>query len=150
MLYEKLKTALIDDLEVCISYEPNKENDLLCMMEQYMNTEEKRYELLPQISNCIEDEPYQNPFSAYYFYSQNDIERLTEILDNYIFNMDMSEYFHATMSNAICQINELHDKCSGELIDEYRKPKLEELLLKVAESVEFNSALAVLESQKRW
>lgn len=150
MAYKKLKISLIDDLEVCISYEPNKENDLLCLMEQYLKSEEKRSELLPQIKNCIVGKPYQNPFSVYYFYSKGDIEKLTEILDNYIQDMIELEDTHTTMSNTICQISELNDKCSGELIDEYRKPSLEEFLLLVAETVDFNSAFAVLESQKRW
>ena len=150
MTYGELKTALIDDLQICISYEPNKENDLLCMMEQYLNTEDKRCELLPKISNCIVGKPYQNPFNSYYFYSEGDIRKLTQILDDYIQDMNESNDAYTIISNTICQIGELQDKCGGELIDEYRKPKLEEFLLKVAESVDFNSALALIESQKRW
>ena len=150
MSYEELKIGLLDDLKICITYEPSKEDDLLCMMEQYLNTDEKRSDLLTQIKNCMDGKPYQNPFSMYYFYNQDDITKLTQIIDNYIYDMKDTENAYATMSNTICKIGDLHDKCGGELIDEYRKPMLAEFLLRVAEFTNFESARVVLKFQTRW
>lgn len=150
MGYEKLKVAIIDDLEICIDYEPSKETDLICMMEQYLESEEKRDALLVEISHCISGKPYKNPFHIYYFYSKVDIEKIAEILKDYVFDMENEKNHYVTLSNTICKINEIHDKCMGELIDDWRKEKLEEFLLLVAESVEFYSALSIMTSEKRW
>ncbi|SHF07113.1 hypothetical protein SAMN02745784_02705 [Tissierella praeacuta DSM 18095] len=44
------KEEIIDDLKVCISYTPNRDNDLLCFMEQYLKEDtEKRTNLLKEI-----------------------------------------------------------------------------------------------------
>ena len=44
------KEEIIDDLKVCISYTPNRDNDLLCFMEQYLKADtEKRTNLLKEI-----------------------------------------------------------------------------------------------------
>ncbi len=45
----KNKNQLLDDLKICIDYEPDKENDLLCMMEIYLNSSQKRKELYSEI-----------------------------------------------------------------------------------------------------
>ena len=54
------------------------------------------------------------------------------------------------IGNTFYKISEHKDICSGEHIDQYPKPKIEEFLLLVAEFVDFNSSFNILESQKRW
>lgn len=47
MIFDKIesfrnqKQGIIDDLIVCISYTPNRDNDLLCFMEQYLKADPK-------------------------------------------------------------------------------------------------------------
>ena len=40
--YEQLLTVILDDLGVCLRYTPNRENDLLSFMEQYLKTKKTR------------------------------------------------------------------------------------------------------------
>ena len=48
--YREQQQGIIDDLRACISYTPNKDNDLLCFMEQYLKAEiRSRARLLEQI-----------------------------------------------------------------------------------------------------
>ncbi len=55
--YRKEKQGIIEDLRVCISYTPDRDNDLLCFMEQYLKAEKKnRPRLLEQIKCCINGE----------------------------------------------------------------------------------------------
>ena len=115
-----------------------------------MTYEELKTVFIDDLEIYISYHPNQNSFNNNYFLNQDNITKLAEILDNYVFNMNISDYFHATMSNAICQISELNDKCSGELIDEYRKSLIQEFLLIVAKSVDFKYSLTVLQSNTRW
>ncbi len=57
--YRKEKQGIMDDLRVCISYTPDRDNDLLCFMEQYLKAEKQnRPRLLEQIKYCINGEEY--------------------------------------------------------------------------------------------
>ena len=61
--YRKGKQGIMDDLRVCISYTPDRDNDLLCFMEQYLKAEKKnRPRLLDQIKYCINGEEYKIHF----------------------------------------------------------------------------------------
>ncbi len=146
----ELKNALIDDLKVCISYEPHKEHDLLCMMEQYLKSENRRKSLLPDIKNLLDDKPYQNPFAINYPYCERDIVLVERILSDYITSMDCDGDHELILCNTISQINELHDRCGNELIDEWRNPKLEELLILTAKKNQLDTAASVVHQHKRW
>ena len=66
-----------DDWENPISYTPNRDNDLLCFIEQYLKADTKdRQRLLEEIKKCIDEERYENPFLNYYYYDMEDIEDL--------------------------------------------------------------------------
>ncbi len=146
-LAETVKGELLTDLLLCISYEQDRENDLLCMIEQYQIQEHKRRELEVEMLELLLGNPYQNPYLAYYYYGQNQIAMLDEILSGFAEEMEYTKNPKLAFENVIVQISELHDKCSGELIDEWRSPKLETYLLAVADFVE---ARQILERNKRW
>ena len=65
--YRERKQDIIEDLKLCISYTPNRENDLLAIMEQYIKAEVvERNKILGQLKCCINDEEYENPYALYY------------------------------------------------------------------------------------
>ena len=131
------KQGIIEDLRVCIRYTPNRDNDLLCFMEQYLKADiKKRSSLLKEIKKCINGEEYENPFLNYYYYNEKEIEELDLILDNFIdkiknlkdINNSLDREIEEIIIETICKINELHDKCLGELIDPWRNERLTNLI----------------------
>jgi hypothetical protein len=149
--YKELLNVIIEDLRVCINYTPNRENDLLCFMEQYLKAEaDKRPGLLKEIQKCIEGKIYKNPFHAYYHYSEKEIEKLSNILNDYIKNMHSETEKGMVLSNVIVNINEMHDRSYGQLIDGWRSERLVEFLVLVAKEVYFPFAFNTIQEQKRW
>ena len=140
------KEEIIDDLKVCISYTPNRDNDLLCFMEQYLKADtEKRTNLLKEIKKCINGEEYENPFLNYYYYNEKDIGELDFILDNYL-----DKEIEKIIADTIFKINELHDKCLGELIDSWRDEKLADLIVLASKYRGYENAIDIIKRKKLW
>ncbi len=146
-LAQKTKEELMTDLLLCICHEYDTQNDLLCMTEQYYLYPERRAELQTEMMELLMGKPYKNPFAYYYYYDQNHLVTLEKILTAFAEEMCDTKNPKLALENVIVQIGELHDKCCGELIDDYRAPKLETYLLAVAD---FAEARLILESNKRW
>ncbi|MGB4438179.1 MAG: hypothetical protein WBJ13_02920, partial [Sedimentibacter sp.] len=129
--YREQKQGIIDDLRVCIRYTPNRNNDLLCFMEQYLKAETKnRPRLMEQIKYCINGEQYENPFLAYNHYDERHIEEFDYILNEYINKLKLSggesTQVSRVIESTIIKINEHHDICRGQLIDSWRNERLTE------------------------
>ena len=153
--YREQKQGIIDDLRVCISYTPNRDNDLLCFMEQYLKAEKmNRPKLLEQIKYCINDEEYENPFLAYNHYDESHIKELDHILNEYIDRLKhscrKSTQVSIAIENTISKINELHDRCRGQLIDSWRNERLTEYMVTACKYAGFYHANDIIESQKIW
>ena len=149
--YEDLLKVIIEDLRVFISYTKSRDNDLLCLMEQYLKAEkETRPALLVEIRNCMDEKEYKNPFLAYQHYEETDIQNLEEILKSYISDMKSPKQRELVLENTIVSINELHVKSYGQLVDRWRSERLIDFLVKVAKEVSFSSALAVINEKKLW
>ncbi len=141
------KNDLITDLLVCLSHDYDREEDLLCMTEQYYLYPEKRAELENEMLELLLGKPYINPFAFYHNYNQNHVVELEKILDGFEIEMKITSKPRDLLQTVIFEISELHDKCSGDLIDEWRVQKLETYLLAVAD---FAEATSILENNKRW
>ena len=150
------KEGIIDDLKVCISYIPNRENDLLCFMEQYLKADIKeRPGLLEEIRKCIDGGRYANPFLNYYCYDMEDIEELDLILEDFIDkirNLDISldGQIEKIIAETIFKINELHDKCLGELIDPWRDERLINLIDSACKYRGYENAIDIIQRKKLW
>ena len=153
--YREQKQGIIDDLRVCIRYTPNRNNDLLCFMEQYLKAEIKnRPRLLEQIKNCINDEEYENPFLAYNHYDEKHIEEFDHILNEYIDQLKISSGESTQVSrvieSTILKINKLHNICRGQLIDSWRNERLTEYIVTVSQYAGFQNAKDISEAKKLW
>lgn len=157
--FKNQKQEIIDDLKVCISYTPNRENDLLCLMEQYLKAEEKnRRKILREIERCINGEKYENPFLAYNHYDEKDIRKLDNILDEFIdkvrviskISNDLDWEVEEILVDIIFKINELHDKCYGELVDSWRSIRLIELIASSAKGVGYENAIDIINKKRLW
>lgn len=153
--YRKEKQGIMDDLRVCISYTPDRDNDLLCFMEQYLKAEIKdRPRLLDQIKYCINGEEYENPFLAYNKYGEGDIDGFDDILNEYIENLKLSDgdptKIARIIESTILKINELHDLCHGQLIDVWRNERLIEYIITVSQYAGFQNAKDIIEARKQW
>lgn len=153
--YRKEKQGIMDDLRVCISYTPDRDNDLLCFMEQYLKAEKKnRPRLLEQIKCCISGKEYENPFLAYNQYDEGHIDEFDRILNEYIENLKLSDGDRTKISriieSTILKINELHDLCHGQLIDAWRNERLAEYIITVSQYAGFQNAKDIIEGKKQW
>lgn len=153
--YRKGKQGIMDDLRVCISYTPDRDNDLLCFMEQYLKAEKKnRPRLLDQIKCCINGEEYKNPFLAYNQYGEGHIDEFNSILNEYIDQLKLSDGDFTQVSRIIegtvLKINELHDLCHGQLIDAWRNERLTEYIITVSKYTGFQNAKDIIEGKKQW
>jgi len=153
--YQEQKQGIIDDLRVCISYTPNRDNDLLCFMEQYIKAEIKnRAKLLEQIKHCINDEEYENPFLAYNHYDENHIKEFDHILNEFIDRLKISggdnKQISRVTESTILKINELHDICRGQLIDSWRNERLTEYIVTASRYAGFQNAEDIIEAKKQW
>lgn len=153
------KQGIIDDLRVCISYTPNRDNDLLCFMEQYLKADiKKRSNLLKEIKKCINGGEYENPFLNYYYYNEKDIEELDLILDDFIDNIknlkdinnSLDREIEEIIIETIFKINELHDKCLGELIDSWRDERLKDLIDIACKYRGYENAIDIINRRKLW
>jgi len=153
--YRLQKQGIIDDLRVCITYTPNRENDLLCFMEQYIKAEKKnRPRLLEKIKQCINDEKYENPFLAYNRYDEINIEEFDNVLNKYIDKLKVSggqyEQVSKVIESTILKINELHNKCYGQLIDHWRNERLTEYIVTASQYTGFQNAKDIIKAKKQW
>nr|WP_312578844.1 hypothetical protein [Sedimentibacter sp.] len=153
--YREQKQGIIDDLRVCIKYTPNRDNDLLCFMEQYLKAEKKnRQKLLEQIKRCINGEEYENPFLAYNHYDESHIEEFDHIINEYINKLKLSggESTQASriIESTVRKINELHDICRGQLIDSFRSERLTEYIVTASRYAGFQNAEDIIEAKKQW
>lgn len=153
--YREQKQGIIDDLRVCISYTPNRDNDLLCFMEQYLKAEIKdRPRLLEQIKYCINGEEYENPFLAYNHYGEGHTEELDRILNEYIDQLKLSDGDYTKVSisieSTISKINKLHNICHGQLVDNWRNERLIEYIITVSQYAGLQNAKDIIQTKKQW
>lgn len=153
--YREQKQGIIDDLRVCISYTPNRDNDLLCFMEQYLKAEiNNRAKLLEQIKCCINGEGYENPFLAYNHYDEKHIEEFDYILNEYIDQLKLfdgeSTQVSRIIESTILKINKLHDICRGQLIDSWRSERLTEYIVTASRYARFQNIEDIIEAKKQW
>jgi hypothetical protein len=153
--HRKKKEEIIEDMKACITYTPDQENDLLCLMEQYLKAEkERRPRLLNQIKRCMAGDDYENPFVAYYCYFQDDIARLDQILNRFI--NQIKAYWQNTsevrlvVQLTVIELNNLHTSCRGQLIDTYRREKLISFLEEAGKIVKCDGVKSIINEHRTW
>lgn len=153
--HRKKKQEILDDMKACITYSPNQENDLLCLMEQYLKAEkERRPRILHQIKKCMDGGDYENPFAVYYCYFEDDIARFDQILNKFI------DHIKAYYQNVIevkqiiqlivIELNNLNSSCRGELIDTYRREKLIFFLGEAGRIVKCDGVKNIINEHRTW
>ena len=149
--HEQLLTVILDDLGVCLRYTPNRENDLLCFMEQYLKgNSHNRPRILKELRACMDGEEYGNPHLAYQHYDEQDVRLLEQLLCDYARDMKACTDKELVLVNLITAVNELQNKCCGQLLDNWRRDHLTQLVVLVAKEAAFPSALSLIDSNSRW
>lgn len=149
--YEQLLTVILEDLRVCLQYTPHRENDLLCFMEQYIKaSNERRLNILKNLRDCMDNKEYPNPYAAYLRYGENEIKHLEKLLTDYIQDMQIFTNKEIVLTNVIANLNEMQDRCCGQLIDNWRKEHLINFLVLIAEDVSLNCAIEIINIKSRW
>lgn len=133
------KAAILEDMLSCIEYVPNREQDILALMEQYQKADgEHRPGILEYLRACMDGGEYPNPYAGSYHYTPKDVERCGEILDAYMDGLIQAEgdtnAVSARVRDTVFQLNELNDRCCGCLVDTWRRERLCNLINTAAET----------------
>ncbi|OLN30096.1 hypothetical protein DSOL_3228 [Desulfosporosinus metallidurans] len=83
--YREKKQPLLDDMLRFITFQPNREQDIMSMMQNYLNAEPTdRPKILESLMQCVRDEDYPDPHLGSYPYTEADVVECGRILDSYI------------------------------------------------------------------
>ena len=120
------KQTVIDDIRASIRYTPNRETDLLAFMCLYIKSDtEQRVEILTHVRQCMDGEPYPNPYQEEFGYTEADVDSLDRLLEEYLDRLQSGvenpREESETVSERIRQINEA---CSGSMLDDWRYERL--------------------------
>lgn len=149
--FEQLLRVILEDLRVCLQYTPNRENDILCFMEQYIKaSKELRPAILQNLRACIDGKAYPNPYTMYQHYGEQEINLLEQLLRAYLQDIQSRTDKELVLTNLIAAINDLQDKCCGQLIDNWRKDHLTQLLILAAKEENLSSAISMIDIENRW
>ena len=151
----KKRDDIIADMKACITYSPDQESDLLCLMERYLKAEkEERPSLLEQIKRCMDGESYDNPFEAYYCYLNDDIERFNQIISSFLNQIkglcNKPLELEVEVQKVVTQLNHLNSSCRCELIDAYRREKLMSLFEEVGKHLKFDGIKGTINEHRTW
>lgn len=151
----RMREEIVADMKACITYEPHRENDLLCLMERYIKSAiSERPGLLDQIKKCMTGAVYENPFEAYYCYTADDIERFDQLLTGLIEHSKRQNYKawerELEIKNLIQQLNNLNVSCQGELIDIYRREKLLRFFEDAAGFLKIDCIKSIVNELRSW
>jgi len=145
------KSGLLEDMLSFIRYTPNREADLLAFMEKYQKADcDERPAILEQLRCCMDGKEYPNPYAMYQHYGEQEINLLEQLLRGYLQDVRSCSDKELVLTNLIAAINDLQDKCCGQLIDNWRKDHLTQFLALAAKEQHLPSAIAVIDSENRW
>lgn len=151
----QMKDEIVTDMKACITYEPHRENDLLCLMERYIKSAiSERPRLLDQIKKCMTGAVYENPFEDYYYYTVDDIDSFEQLLTGFIEHSKRQNYKawerEIEIKNLIQQLNNLNVSCQGELIDTYRREKLLKFFKDAAGFLKIDGIKSIVNEFRSW
>lgn len=127
--HREKKNGILDDMCLCISYQPNRNNDLLAWMEQYLKSDAKsRPRILDHLQRCMDGKPYPNPYQNSYAYTEHHVALCGKILDRYIDRLlscdgDENEIANC-LKQSVSELNILNEQCSGGMVDTWRRERL--------------------------
>lgn len=127
--HREKKNGILDDMRLCVSYQPNRDNDLLAWMEQYLKANaESRPSILEHLQSCMDGKPYPNPYQTSYAYTEHHVVLCGKILDRYIDRLlgcgsDENE-IASGLRQAVSELNILNEQCADGLVDTWRRERL--------------------------
>lgn len=98
----------------------------------------------------MDGKEYPNPYTLYQHYGEKEIALLEQFLYGYLQDMQCCTDKSLVLKNLIAALNDLQDKCCGQLIDHWRKEHLTQLLILAAEEQNLTCACAMIERVSRW
>ena len=136
--FQSRKKALLADLRKFIAFVPNREQDLMDMMRQYLNAEPSgREAILQNLLRCANGEPYPDPRAGSHHYTESDVQAMGAVIDRYLEQLPAcegdSDKIQACVDGAVREINALNQRSELYLIDTFRREELCAILNGAAE-----------------
>ena len=127
--FEKLrekKQTVMDDIRASIRYTPNRETDLLAFMCLYIKSDtEQRAEILTHMRQCMDGEPYPNPYQDEFGYTDADVDRVNRLLEEYLDRLQTgAENPRGEAETVLKRIRQINEACSGSMLDDWRHERL--------------------------
>ena len=127
--FEKLrekKQTVMDDIRASIRYTPNRETDLLAFMCLYIKSDtEQREKILTHVRQCMDGEPYPNPYQDEFGYTETDVDSVDRLLEEYLDRLQFgAENPRGEAETVLKRINQINEACSGSMLDDWRYERL--------------------------
>lgn len=153
--HREKKAGILEDMLSCITYTPNREQDILAFMERYQKSDsEERPAILDSLRRCMDGQDYPNPYAGCYCYTKEDVALCETALDDYIDGLIAAGGDKNTIR--LCawavtdRLNALNGQCGGGLIDPWRGERLREFIGGGAELAGLYLESAPVFEQKMW
>lgn len=149
------KEELLVDLRKFITHVPDREQDLMTLMRDYLAAEaEGREPILQNLLHCAAGEPYPDPRAGSYHYTEADIRALGDVIDRYLEQLPScggdAEAIQQCMDAAVREINALYQKSELYLIDTWRREELCAILNGAAELAGASAQEDMTYGQRMW
>lgn len=123
------KSGILEDMLSFITYIPNRELDILAFMEQYQKADpECRPLILEHLRSCMDGTEYPNPYLERQHYTQDEVKRCGEILDEFIDSLIAVQGDAGAaalcVEEVVGKLNNLNEECNHSLIDKWRRERL--------------------------
>ena len=127
--FEKLrekKQTVMDDIRASIRYTPNHETDLLAFMCLYIKSDtEQREKILTHVRQCMDGEPYPNPYQDEFGYTDADVDSVNRLLEEYLDRLQTgAENPRGEAETVLKRIRQINEACSGSMLDDWRHERL--------------------------
>lgn len=153
--FQSRKKELLDDLRKFITFVPDREQDLMTMMRQYLNAEPgSREPILQNLLRCANGEAYPDPRAGSRHYTESDVQALGAVIDRYLEQLPACEgdadKIQACVNGAVREINALNQRSELYLIDTWRREELCAILNGAAELAGATAQEDMTHEQRMW
>lgn len=153
--FREKKMSVLEDMRSCITYVPNREQDILAFMERYLKSDlEERPAILESLRRCMDGQTYPNPYAGSRRYTLEDVSLCEQALDHFIDGLIAADGDKDAIAVRVQEVtgslNGLNDQRGGALIDAWRGERLREFIGGGAELAGLYLENAPVFEQKMW
>lgn len=125
---------LLEDLRAAVRYTPDRDRDLPALLWRWQRAApEERPRRLEDLRACIDGRPYPDPYQESRGYTEADVDRCADLLEDFLAGLRAEPAGAAERSRRLLEALEALDRDrGGALLDNWRRQRLARLLQNAA------------------